>query len=467
MAPAAGGEGGRGPYTRPAMSATGQDRSDPHAAEPRCGGDGGARGVTAAGWAVATEPVTLLGFLEGVEEPPRAVLERAAAEALGSEASVEPLDPPDPAMRWMSLLERPEGGVLLWLEPAVPIEPDPATPSPPGLSGCRWVLGVQSRIEAPELFAPLTRLFKAAADRAAAILDPATGRWVFGAELARVRDRHWRVPAEWAWSTRSVERPGGDLVWLFTEGLGRVGRPELELLEVPRALAAAGAALLDALAALVIEAPPPPEARWQVGATEWVVLQRADEVASRLAALAPGSIADRDRLLVRSGGCEGRAAVCDPQPRGVYTQAWTPPERLLERVLSGEARLFRSDEESERSRRESRRHVARWMQELAGQVPAESGTARVWMRLEALEGTERVLRDYEAVEIERERVVAMPIDPGSGRPLLDPAEVIPLESLERDLADWVVQRRGRSYAAGELDLFLEEAGPTAAGDALP
>lgn len=407
-------------------------------------------------WGGVAEPSTILAFLACDPPPDReAVLARIGAAV---EAVVPPrgMAPPDPRMRWAGVLEDRGGPILAWLEAAEPPEPDARMENPAGLGACRWVVGVQALIEAPAIAERWSGLIRSAAllPGVASLLDPATGRWVAGETLAAAGEAEWLAPSDWAWSTRSVRRQGSDAVWLFTEGLRRWGRPELEMLEVPDRLASAGAALLDLLSPLLLEASPAPDTRWQVGPSAWVTLQEIAEVAPRLAEHAAGSLADRRRIFGDSGG--SRAVVCDPSPRGAYARVWVPPLALLEEILRGGGEFFRSRQDAAIARVASRRRVAEWLDLLAGFDGAIGEEVRVRMRIEDGADEPRGLRSFEVSEIAGDRVIAMPIDPASGAAVLAPAMALPLARLEADLADWVVLREGRSYAADEIDRFRRD-----------
>ncbi len=417
-------------------------------------------------WGNAAEPTTLLAFLACDAAPDRDASLAAIGGPIGAAAGPRSIHPPDARMQWAGILEDGHGPVLAWLEAAETPEPDPQIPVPAAVGACRWVIGVQALIAAPAIADRFSSLIRGAASLPSveAILDPATGRWIAGESLDAARDATWLAPGDWGWSTRGVRRPGSDSVWLFTEGLHRWGRPELELLEVPAPLAAAGAALLDLLAPLLVEASPPPDTRWQVGPSAWVTLQEIDEVLSRLPRHAPGSGADRQRMFGDRGGV--RAAVCDPSPRGAYTRAWVPPQALLEEILRGGGEFFRSRQDAAIARAAGRRRVADWVRLLAGLEGAMEEGVRVRLRIEAEDDASRGLRSLELSEIAGDRLIAMPLDPATGAALLAPAVAVPIARLEADLADWVVLWRGRSYAAEEIEAFrrdwTESRGPEAA-----
>jgi hypothetical protein len=131
----------------------------------------------------------------------------------------------------------------------------------------------------------------------------------------------------------------GDLLWLTTTGLHRLGRPELELFEIPQDELRPALDLLNMLAArLATEPLPEPGAPFEVGPQIRVTLVPVEEVVETLAPNAPGGV--RDRAPHMRGP---RAAVCAVGKRGSFRAIWMPPHEELQAVLRGTTGFFVSE----------------------------------------------------------------------------------------------------------------------------
>jgi hypothetical protein len=133
-------------------------------------------------------------------------------------------------------------------------------------------------------------------------------------------------------------RGAGTPMWITTVGLARVGKPELELIEVPERLAAAALELLDALAArFICDELPHAGVPFEAGNGLSCALVPAAEVAETVSPGVAGSPSDRTRL-------DGwpRAAVCSAGQRGSFRKIWTPPVDELDRLARHDAGLYLS-----------------------------------------------------------------------------------------------------------------------------
>lgn len=307
----------------------------------------------AARWGIEPTSSRLLAWLEGEMPPdPRTVVETASQVGLAIE-SVEMLESGPPVAWTVLAREAAAPPWVLWCEPTAGGE------VPPSAVGSRWILGLETLIALPgpgdSAAQALSRhrtmkRWLHASGATSALLDPTTGRWLDAVEWSADRSREAHASLEELWCVRVHRRPGAAFVWLSTEGLHRCGRPELEMLEVPEPLAAAGAAMLDGVAALLLEAPPPPETPWRIGPSSEISLERLEEVLPTLPASAPGSLEDRRRLDADASLDAPIAIVCAPERRGSYRQVPVPPIELLEQLGRGEVGLFRSRHEVARLR---------------------------------------------------------------------------------------------------------------------
>jgi hypothetical protein len=180
------------------------------------------------------------------------------------------------------------------------------------------VIGIETILEGdlPSDLAVVLRIALAASPRAPWVLDVnAAARYERG-QIARLIDSEPGVPAAILWSVEATER--GGRARIATRGLARCGRPEIEMHGVAAPLADAAAALVDAIAAIVIDdGPPEPGAPLEVGPDLIVSLRLAE-------------------------GAAERAIVCGVRPAGAGAPEWTWPRDVVERVARGEAVVYRA-----------------------------------------------------------------------------------------------------------------------------
>lgn len=215
--------------------------------------------------------------------------------------------------------------------------------SPDGrASDARWVLFVETLLERDRAVADSVALAAAVARAGGArtklVFDPGLGVAWGSAEIASlflakdgpVDERHlYRV------ELTARDRQNGPF-WIATVGLARVGKPELEMLEVPAERLRAGLELVDALAARSIEEELPPAGMpFDAGEGLRIALVPAQEAIEPLASTSPGGAADR-----RSLPAGPRAVICAAGKRGAFRQVWMPPLEALELLASGQAGLF-------------------------------------------------------------------------------------------------------------------------------
>lgn len=420
----------------------------------------------AARWRIAPAPSRLLAWAGGAELPdPRVAAESARVAGLEIE-SIELLEP-GPPVAWALMARESEGPPwILWCEPSAEGEVPPSAAESP------WILGIETLIAWPAADGDAGRLLARhramkrwlhAGGAESALLDPITGRWLDATEWALDRSRDAIATLEELWCVRIHRRPGASMVWLSTAGLHRCGRPDLELLEIPEPLAAAGAAALDGLAALLLEDPPLPETPWRIGPASEVTLEPLVEVISTLSPSAPGSLEDRRRLGTEVELDERIAVVCAAERRGSLRRIPVPPVDLLERVARGEVGLYRGRHEVERLR-----GLVSGQGSLLSRVAEAVESGRAGLR--ALVSTTAVEEDGRGwaalVGVAAEGWLVQPVDL-SGRPIASaPASIATVESL----ADWRIDLAERSFGpddASELEAALIAIEPPIAGEGMP
>lgn len=397
----------------------------------------------AACWTRPIEPTRLLAWSSdpGVPDPARLA-------ALVGDGLIETLSLPPP-VRWAAAIHPDAGGDptrVVWTETA---DPRAMPEAPDAVAAAAIVIGIETLLPTPDTGDPVATwldLAEALRDLGAdgPILDPITGRWFDAQAIAQWTgtDREER-PEELLWSIRATRRESGRGVWLSTEGLARLGRPELEMLEVPEDLADAAAALLDSLAGQACDAAPPRHRGWMVGPDLEVVVRTPEEVLETVDERSAGSTVDREGQVPTAHGSEIESVVvCGAEPRGAYRRIWTAPTEVLQAVMRGSA-VHRSRRAAVRQRRLAQRHL-----DLVAAASSPSSSARVLLA-GADEGTsilwgvvERVLGDRWSVQ---------PLDL-AGRPAVGEPEAIIARS---QVVDWRVEIDGLVHGPEEAAQLAE------------
>ncbi len=301
-------------------------------------------------WRVAgAAPISLVAFVAGDELPDPGDAFLAAGRAFGVEpTAAEPMPVDDPSIHWAFSFEIAGRGsrILMWCEDAREGEsPDGRAPD------ARFAVAVQTILEPstvddfaraqaarqavwPASLADFIRLAATAAtaagrDRTRLLFDPELANFYAPDDCARLflgdesggsaagalaDERHlYRIELR--------ARGAGAPLWISTVGLARVGKPELEMLEVPHELAEAALQVVDALAArFVSEDLPDAGAPFEAGPALSLALVPAKEAAETVSPEVAGSPADRARF-----GDAPRAAICAAGQRGAFRKAWVPP----------------------------------------------------------------------------------------------------------------------------------------------
>jgi uncharacterized protein YegJ (DUF2314 family) len=312
-------------------------------------------------------PTTLIGLWPEETPPDVEAITRAFAAFVGEPVAViEDLPPHDAAIHFSRVLAVPglPAPVIVWAEPARQIDagelPDPA------LASARWVVGCESllSINAPlDDFIALMRLLAGSIPALPAVLDAMTRQWFLADELLSLfladeptatEEVLWRIHA----IGRSEEIGEDDRVWLYTVGLWRCGKPELEILELPGRHVSAGVTLLNGIAALAVAGPvPTPDAVAVVGQNLRVRFRPWREVVPFLDPSSVGSLDDRSAAADpdEPNPLMGvRAVLCDAEPKGTYRKIWTWPERAIAELEGDRAAIYLSDRSTQQVARVAR-----------------------------------------------------------------------------------------------------------------
>lgn len=310
------------------------------------------------------EPTNLLALWPNPRPPTRTEIIAAIAEFLGGSVEIfsdEQHDDPD--ICWSVAVRLPgfEAPAVIWTEPAHPASLAELPGDVP--RGAEWMLGLETQLSACDPlseFARLMKIFARGTPQVRAVLDVNTARWhlreslddVFGADEVE-------PPADVLWVIQLVHGRDADdeqmPVWLHTHGLWRCGRPELEMLEVPKHAARSAAELINDIANLLLERPiAPPGVPFDIGTGLAITFQPWQEMVAYLPDGAPGAMRDR------SGNGEDhhlgvRAVICGAKPVGQYRQLWAWPREVLRRLEEDEAGVYMTTRATERQAKLARR----------------------------------------------------------------------------------------------------------------
>lgn len=318
-------------------------------------------------WRVTPEPSTFIAFWQDTAAPTREEVLLALGEAVdGFEVLEDELPDAPEHIRWNVVVRGPEPlpAVIIWCE-AAQAPPDPP-PEFAAIAHCPYIIGFETMFppNAPvDGYAAILRWIMEALDPIPIVLDAALGTYMLRDRLVSLLGRgNDDVPSDLLWVVHIEGRAGKDgPAWIYTSGLHRCGRPELEMIDVPGNHATIASIVLNGLGEILLEAmPPAPGHVFEIGAGLEVTLQPWETASAHLESGALGTRADReargdDRLL------GPRAVVCAPKPRGVYRPAWMHPAEVLDQLANDRATLFAST----RSTRQHERLARRTWPELA------------------------------------------------------------------------------------------------------
>ncbi len=310
-------------------------------------------------------PTSLIGLWPGAELPSVDEVTQAFATFIGEPVTViEDIDGgpnslASDGVRWSRVLSVPglASPVIVWGEPARAIAAEQLPD--PNLANARWVIGCESLLseQTPlEDFIALMRLLAGSFTAMPAVLDAMTRQWFVRSEIeslfladeaAATEEVLWRVHA----IGRSAELGDTDRVWLYTVGLWRCGKPELEILELPGQHVSGAVTLLNGIAALAITGPlPNPDVVAVIGENLRVAFRPWQEVVSFLDRESVGSMADRSAAGEPDGDMDSinplmgvRAVICDAEPKGSYRKIWSWPERAIRQLEEDRAAIYLSE----------------------------------------------------------------------------------------------------------------------------
>jgi hypothetical protein len=306
-------------------------------------------------WRLAEPWPAILVAPHAVDEPPD--LEKfLAALAARLDATVEVMEflpSPDEKHPWSVLVRLPEQPTPVLISCERTKRMDEVPPSlAASVAASGFTIVVESLLDGGDPRLTWGRLAMVAAVRpeAIALLDGTTGRWFDREEIDRdLSDLSLGPPEDVLWRVQAVsssENLEECTVWLYTRGLLRCGLPDLEMLEVPGADAAAASKLMDALAGLLLEdGPAAPEIPYPLGPGIDVALIPWREIVETLDPESLGSEADRAALSQETPNPlhARRAVICDIEPKGSFKRVWTWPQNAVAHFAQPDAAVYRSD----------------------------------------------------------------------------------------------------------------------------
>lgn len=310
-------------------------------------------------------PSSWVAFWPHADPPSREEVGRAVASWVGRELEAEAADADEGSDALWTLVVRVPGvttPVALWAEPAIPADPGQLPDS--AMARCKWVVGMQALLElgeAHEEYFHLVAMLFGSLPELVGVLDVSNSRRWTRAEVEEQFLAQDAVPNdEFLWTITAVATSEDEdaPMLLFTTGLDRCGLPELELLELPARHSQAGAILLNHVASLLLEAPPPaPRTPIEVGPGLSVALVPWQDCSRFVPEGQPGSVAFREEAARHGDGALAgvRAVVCGPEPRGQYRQIWTWPREIIERMEDGRAVLYASEHSAAANERRAQR----------------------------------------------------------------------------------------------------------------
>lgn len=312
-------------------------------------------------------PTSIVGLLPGPRLPSADEVLQAFSNYIGEPIAIlEELAPEDDSIAWNRVVSVPglAAPLIVWGERARAIGPDDL---PDGRLGeCRWVIGCESLLSerAPlDDYIALMRLLAGSFEEMPAVLDSMTRQWFVRQELevlfladdpAATEEVLWRIHAV----GRSEQLGPDEPVWIYTVGLWRGGKPELEILEVPGRHLSAAVTLLNGTAALAVIGPiPRPGGVGVIGENLRVAFRPWQEVVAYVSPSSVGSMSDRmasDEPGAMNPLMGVRAILCDAEPRGTYRKIWAWPEKAIAQLEDDRGAIYLSERSTEQLGRRAR-----------------------------------------------------------------------------------------------------------------
>jgi uncharacterized protein YegJ (DUF2314 family) len=343
----------------PAMQLPEDDAGD----APEGDGPGAADGLET--WELPTPVASAwVGFWPHKEAPDADEIRRSLGTWVGREIDAGSADPDDDDMIWTLIVRIPGvvSPVAFWAQKA--LEADPQQLPDPAMASSPWVIGMQTHLEVGEAadeYFHLMALLTGALPELTGVMDVANARRWTRRELDEQFQAADAVPnEEHLWTITAVAAREDDEapMMLFTTGLARCGVPELEMLEVPARHAQAAAILINHVASLLLESPPPsPREPMEVGPDSHVALVPWKECVEFMEDEAPGSRAFRENA-EKDGDASFagvRAVVCADKKRGQFRSLWAWPKDIIDRMEDGRAVLYASEHAAAATERRAQR----------------------------------------------------------------------------------------------------------------
>jgi hypothetical protein len=298
-------------------------------------------------------PSAWVGFWPHPDAPSQEEVGRAIASWIGRELDADSGQPdPDEGMLWALMLRIPgvTSPVVVWAERA--LAADSAQLPDENMRASKWVIGMQTVLEAGEQHAEyfhLVSMLAGSLPELTGILDVANGRRFTRAELDSQFLAADAVPNDefvWTITAISPDENEDSPMMLFTTGMARCGLPELELLEVPSKHAQTAAVLMNHVASLLLEEDPPaPGDPFEIGPDIAIAMVPWREYAKYMQDEIPGSLAFRKVAGSHGDGTlQGvRAVVCAPEKQGQFRKVWTWPSNVINLMEEGRAVLYASE----------------------------------------------------------------------------------------------------------------------------
>lgn len=316
-------------------------------------------------------PSSWVAFWPEKAPPERTDVAQALATLIGGDARIGRTENPADAedMLWNLVVEVPSiaAPVVIWAERAAALPTSAPGGADETLARCPWVVRMQAQLGTAEPasdYFVLSSLLAGAIPDAVAILDVASGVVFERAAIDEwFLDESARPNERWLWSVLGLTAGkdgvarAGSRGMLFTTGLRRCGRPEIEIVDLPAEHMDAGVALLNAVAGQLLErAIPAPGEPVEIGPGLSVVFQPWTVVAGQLDKGAPGSRESRDAIAADGPSLDGvRAVVCDAERVGSYRPVWSWPRAAIERLEAGNAVFYSSPRRADATAARARR----------------------------------------------------------------------------------------------------------------